>query len=199
MDVARVKYTMLRNEATDVLSVNQTSYDNKYTLNAEKSLRKKLESTNRTVIEYSFTGGGITVKFDTVTFELFIYACEIYFSDNANKELSFKKSSAKDKSGNLVKYTYHITNNYTQITINAYLAKCSLLINGNNTQGFIDRDIPLIHCIMCNTKINGVSLNIEQLNQSLRLKLEKALSALSKPETSMNCSDSNKIDKKYKE
>jgi hypothetical protein len=52
---------------------------------------------------------------------------------------------------------------------------------------------------MSNTKINGVSLNIEQLNQSLRLKLEKALSALSKPETSMNCSDSNKIDKKYKE
>ena len=166
-------------------------------MNAEKSLRKKLESTNRTVIEYSFTGGGIPVKFDIVTFELFIYACEIYFSDNANKELSFKKSSAKDKSGNLVKYTYHITNNYTQIAINAYLAKCSLLINGKNTQGFIDRDIPLIHCIMSNTKINGVSLNIEQLNQSLRLKLEKALSALSKPETSMNCSDSNKIDKKY--
>ena len=196
MDVARVKYTMLRNEATDVLSVNHKSYDNKYTLNAEKSLRKKLESTNRTVIEYSLTGGGITVKFDTVTFELFIYACEIYFSDNANKELSFKKSSAKDKSGNLVKYTYHITNNYTQITINAYLAKCSLLINGKNTQGFIDGDIPLIHCIMSNTKINGVSLNIEQLNQSLKLKLEKALSVLSKPETSMNCSDSNKIDKK---
>jgi hypothetical protein len=107
--------------------------------------------------------GGIPVKFDIVTFELFIYACEIYFSDNANKELSFKKSSAKDKSGNLVKYTYHITNNYTQIAINAYLAKCSLLINGKNTQGFIDRDIPLIHCIMSNTKINGVSLNIEQL------------------------------------
>jgi hypothetical protein len=36
MDVARVKSTVLRNEATDVLSVNQTSYDNKYTLNAEK-------------------------------------------------------------------------------------------------------------------------------------------------------------------
>ena len=44
MDVARVKSTVLRNEATDALSVNQTSYDNKYTLNAEKSLRKKLES-----------------------------------------------------------------------------------------------------------------------------------------------------------
>jgi hypothetical protein len=69
----------------------------------------------------------------------------------------------------------------------------------SNTQGLIDRDIPLIHCIISNTKINGVSLNIEQLNQSLKLKLEKALSALSKPETSMNCSDSNKIYKKYKE
>ena len=133
-------------------------------MNAEKSLRKKLESTNRSVIEYSFTGGGIPVKFDIVTFELFIYACEIYFSDNANKEFSFKKSTAKDKSGNLVQYTYHITNNYAQsYIINAYLTKCSLLINGKNTQDFIDRDIPLIHCIMSNTKINGVSLNIEQL------------------------------------
>ena len=94
MDVARVKYTMLRNEATDVLSVNQasydnkytmlrneatnvlfvnqTSYDNKYTLNVEQSLRKKLESTNRTVIEYSFAGGGVTVKYDTVTLN-FLY------------------------------------------------------------------------------------------------------------------------------
>jgi hypothetical protein len=62
MDVARVKSTVLRNEATYVLSVNQTSYDNKYTLNAETSLRKTLESTNRTVTEYSFTGGGITEK-----------------------------------------------------------------------------------------------------------------------------------------
>lgn len=44
---------------------------------------------------------------------------------------------------------------------------------------------------MSNTKINGVLLNIEQLNQSLRFKLEKALS---KPETSMNCSDSNTFD-----
>ena len=118
----------------------------------------------------------------------------------------------------MVQYTYHITTNYTQsYTINVYLTKCSHLINGkntqglidrdiplihyiiSNTQGLIDRDIPLIHCIISNTKINGVSLNIEQLNQSLKLKLEKALSALSKPETSMNCSDSNKIYKKYKE
>lgn len=144
MDVIRVKFTVLWNEATYVLSVNQTSYDNKYTLNADKSLRKRLASTSRTVIEYSFTGGGITVKFDTVTFELFIYACEIYFSDNANKELSFKKSTAKDKSRNLVQYTYHITNNYTQsytCTINAYLTKCSLLINEKNTQDVIDREL----------------------------------------------------------
>ena len=180
MDAVSVKHTLMRNEAKDVLSVNQTSYDNKYTLNAEKSLRKKLqECTKRTVVEYSFTRGGITVKCDTVTFELFIFACVIYFSDNNNKELSFKKSSAKDKSGNLVQNTYYITCDYAQCyTINAYLTKCSLLINGKNTQRFIDRDIPLIHNIMSVTKFNGVSLNIEQLNQSLRLKFEKASSAL---------------------
>ena len=44
---------------------------------------------------------------------------------------------------------------------------------------------------MSNTKFHGVSLNIEQLNQSLRLKLEKVLSAQSKPETSMNLMPTN--------
>lgn len=124
----------------------------------------------------------------------------MYFSDINNTDLNYKKSSAKDKSGNLVQNTYYITSNNTQCyTINAYLTKCSLLVNGKNTQQFIDRDIPLIHNIMSETKFNGLSLNIEQLNHSLRLKLEKALSEMNKPVSSINSLDCNDHIEKHKE
>jgi hypothetical protein len=58
-------------------------------------------------------------------------------------------------------------------------------------------DTPLILVLDIMQWISGMSLSIKPC--VLELKLEKAVSALSKPETSMNCSDSNKIDKKYKE
>jgi hypothetical protein len=62
--------------------------------------------------------------------------------------------------GNTVQYTYHIGCKETQTyTINAYLTKCSLLINGKNVEKFIDDDIKEIHSIMSQTKINGVKID----------------------------------------
>jgi hypothetical protein len=55
--------------------------------------------------------------------------------------LDNKKTTATDKDGNTVQYTYHIGCKETQTyTINAYLTKCSLLINGKNVEKFIDDD-----------------------------------------------------------
>jgi hypothetical protein len=51
-------------------------------------------------------------------------------------------------------------------TINAYLTKCSLLINGENVEKFIDDDIKEIHSIMSQTKINGVKIDVRLLNQA---------------------------------
>lgn len=42
-------------------------------------------------IEYSFTRGGICVKLDAVTFELFIYGCDTYFSKTNDQTLDYKK------------------------------------------------------------------------------------------------------------
>ena len=133
----------------------------------------------RSTIEYSFTSGGICVKLDAVAFELFIYSCDIYFSTTNDQWLDNKKTTATDKDGNTVQYTYHIGCKETQTyTINVYLTKCSLLINGKNVEKFIDDDIKEIHNIMSQTKINGVNIDVSLLNQALALKLEEALSEL---------------------
>lgn len=69
---------------------------------------------------------------DAVTIELFIYGCDTYFSKTKDKHLDCKKTTATYKDGNNVQYSYHIGSKETQTyTTNAYLTKCSLLINGN--------------------------------------------------------------------
>lgn len=78
--------TKLRTSNSD----NILRYENNYTLNIEKSLRKKLESTKRPEIVYTKTGGGVTAKLDAVTFELFNHACEVYYK-NTSEILDFKK------------------------------------------------------------------------------------------------------------
>ena len=89
--------TKLRTSNSD----NILRYENNYTLNIEKSLRKKLESTKRPEIVYTQTGGGVTAKLDAVIFELFNHACEVYYK-NTSEILNFKKTVATDKEGNNV-------------------------------------------------------------------------------------------------
>lgn len=78
--------TKLRTSNSD----NILRYENNHTLNIEKSLRKKLESTKRPEIVYTKTGGGVTAKLDAVTFELFNHACEVYYK-STSEILDFKK------------------------------------------------------------------------------------------------------------
>ena len=104
-------------------------------------MRKQLESTKRPAIVYTKTGGGVTAKLDAVTFELFNHACEVYYK-NTSEILDFKKTVATDKEGNNVQVTYNITDvTNSSFTINAYLKKCTLLINGKNTNRFESKDI----------------------------------------------------------
>ena len=87
----------------------QNSYNNNYNLNIEKSSKKKLESTKRSEIHYTFTGGGITAELDAVSFELYTFAVELYCSNpNAIKLFDFKKVIGKDTGGRKVQYTFQI-------------------------------------------------------------------------------------------
>jgi hypothetical protein len=46
--------------------------------------------------------------YGTLSFELFIYSCDAYFSNTVDQWLDNKKATATDKDGNTVQYTYHI-------------------------------------------------------------------------------------------
>jgi hypothetical protein len=170
------KSTMTRSCNSQV----QNYYNNNYNLNIELSLKKKLECTKRTEIQYTFTCGGITAELDAVYFELFTSALELYCRNpNAIKLFDFRKVIAKDKGGRKVKYTFQIFDAPSlSYTINAYITICSLLINGKNINKFIERDIKHIHEMMCNTTINGAKINTELLNSALCKTLEEAIKSL---------------------
>ena len=62
-----------------------------------------------------------------------------------------------------IAYTVSLKNS-TAYTLNLYLTKCSLLINGKATQNFIDEDLSNIHQIMSQITIQGMKVDTEKLN-----------------------------------
>jgi hypothetical protein len=166
-------------------------YNNNYSLNIEKSLKKKLECTKRSEIQYIATGGGITVELDAVSFELFTSAVELYCRNpNAIKLFDFNKVIQKIKEVEIFDAPS------LSYTINAYITKFSLLINGKNISKFLERDIEHIHVyeIMCNTTINGAKINAELLNSALCKTLEEAIKSLKTQKLKVESSN-NKLTK----
>lgn len=74
---------------------------------------------------------------------------------------------------------------------NAYITKCSLLINGKNISKFLERDIEHIHAIMCNTTINGAKINTELLISALCKTLEEAIKSLKTRKLKVESSNNN--------
>ena len=177
MEVARKS---MRRYNSDTRVHQGRSYENNYSLNVGKSLRKKLESTQRSDIIYQNTHGGYTAKYDAVSFELFIYACEQLFNEKKKDVYYCDKTTATDRQGNIVQYTFQISGKIqdTNFTINVYLTKCSVLINGKNSKEFMENDINEIHKIMSNTTINGAKINIQMTNDNLAMSLKRAISLM---------------------
>ncbi|CAG2244625.1 unnamed protein product [Mytilus edulis] len=153
-----------------------TAYNQSYVLNLKKSLKKKLDCTNRNEITYNFTKGGITIQLDPISFELFIHACDQYYKNPVTKLDSFNKTTMKDRIGNETQHIFRVFDSPSLgYTINAYLTKCSLLINGGNTNMLLERDLQQLQHIMDNTKINNSCIDIHILNKKLAHTLKQAL------------------------
>ncbi|VDI46255.1 Hypothetical predicted protein [Mytilus galloprovincialis] len=171
-----------RIESTDVSTNSRTvakigiTFTKPYSLNIEKSLLKKSKAAKRNHISYNCTGGGFTAELDAITFELFSNACEIFYIQSANSFYDVRKDVSNDKSGNTVQKTYKVredeTDNYT---INLYLTKCSILVNGKYSTNFINRDLPKLHEIISQTTINGETIDIQETNKVLAQKLDSIL------------------------
>ncbi|MEW8548708.1 MAG: hypothetical protein AB2693_34840 [Candidatus Thiodiazotropha sp.] len=155
----------------------QDSVSNRdYVLNPDKCLRKKLQAAKRQQIEYAVKDGGIVATMDAVSFELFRYSCKEYYDNPKGHIVRVDRDSAKDSRGNIVQLTYtvHLKDNISY-TVNMYLTKCSLLINGKATNSFIDIDLDCIHQLMGQVTIHGVHVNAQELNRLLALQLQKLL------------------------
>ena len=110
--------------------------------------------------------------------------------------MSTQKTNASDKKGNIVQHTFHVQclrPSNQSFTINAYTTRCSLLINGKNSELFLDNDIRHIHNIMSSTKINGTNIDVQRLNQCLTANFEQALLALTNGQCE-NVENKNVID-----
>ncbi|CAC5361138.1 unnamed protein product [Mytilus coruscus] len=164
-------------------SANQSksAYNQSFVLNLKKSL-KKLDCTNRNEITFNFTKGGITIQLDPISIELFIHACDQFYKNPITKIDSFNKTTMKDRIGNETQHIFRVFDSPSLgYTINAYLTKCSLLINGANTNMLLERDLQQLQHIMDNTKINNSCIDIHILNKKLAQTLKKALQTWETP------------------
>ena len=123
----------------------------------------------------------MTAKLDAISFELFRHACDKLYSDNladVSDVSSTTKDMAKDNKGNTVQETYVIKcNNDSHYSLNLYLTKCSLLVNGKATENFCNNHLPLLHNIMQNTNIEGRKINIKEMNLILAEQLRIVLNS----------------------
>lgn len=182
LDLKPLDMALNRIESTDASTNSRTvakigiTFTKPYSLNIEKSLLKKSKAAKRNHISYNCTGGGFTAELDAITFELFSNACEIFYIQSANSFYDVRKDVSNDKSGNTVQKTYKVredeTDNYT---INLYLTKCSILVNGKYSTNFINRDLPKLHEIISQTTINGETIDIQETNKVLAQKLDSIL------------------------
>ncbi|MEW8548790.1 MAG: PHD finger domain-containing protein [Candidatus Thiodiazotropha sp.] len=147
-----------------------------YALNLDKTFRKKLQAAKRQQVEYMVKDGGIVANMDAMSFEIFRFSCQKYYSSPVGQIQNIKKDSAKDTKGNIVQITYTVSlKEATRYTLNIYLTKCSLLINGKATQHFINEDLSAIHQIMSQVTVQGMKVDIKKLNELLATQLRKLI------------------------
>lgn len=74
-----------------------------YSLNINKTLRKKINACSEVKVEYELTGGEIMGFMDTATFELFCVACKEFYSHFPSQEgyceLNVSEDNKKESSG----------------------------------------------------------------------------------------------------
>ena len=126
-----------------------------YTLNIDRTLKKKLQSCNEVMVDYEYTSGGISGKLDTATFELLDDACLALYKNFPSEEGYCIFTSTEDKQGHtIVQHTFKVRRYFDNgcavgYTLNMYLTNNTLLLNGKDLDRFMDAHLPVLHEIMC--------------------------------------------------
>ena len=152
-----------------------------YTLDIEKSLAKKLEATKRNVaLEYQMTGGGLKGIMDAASYELMKKAMIQYYTDFPEGRGFARIDNDIDQKGSVTANVIRVSNSESHLyTINLYLTKCSFLVNGKNVDEFLSTDIPCIHELASNVRLDGKVIDLKMLNQLMAKQLQQAIEARS--------------------
>lgn len=162
-----------------------------FTLNINRALRNKINACREVMVQYEYTGGGVTGSMDTATFELFRAACRVYYTNFPFDQGFCEIDDSDDKDcASAVQHTYKIKRDIgtdTQIgyTINLYPTNNRLLINGKDLDRFMDNHLPEVHRIMCTPFRSGRFSSTGQLNQILQTHLQLVLDK--RQETVIEC------------
>ncbi|CAG2194806.1 unnamed protein product [Mytilus edulis] len=136
-----------------------------FELNLDKAIARKLEATKRPVnVTYKLTGGGLTAKADTVSFELMKNAIIHYYEqlDVNDRYINIKVDKDLDKKGLTVGLVIRVIANDTpSYTLSVYYTSCSLLVNGRDTIRFFTIDLPEIHKTIHKVILNGTKVDLQ--------------------------------------
>lgn len=160
------------------VSVVESAKD--YSLNIDKALKKKIAVCHQVKAEYECTGGGITGRMDTATFELFRLACSKLYREFPPDEGFCKVMDIDDKHGKaVVQHTFKVCRkvdgNVVSYTINLYPTNNRLLINGKDVDKFMDAHLPLLHQMMINAMSENGFLGIDAMNRILADQMQAVL------------------------
>ena len=113
-----------------------------YVLNRPKALSKKLEATERTDVAITETGGRLKIEFSAGMYELFKLSADEFYASVALTS-KCQKTPVYDSQGNNTETKYKLTSGRNNIyTLNMYHTKSSCLINGKQSNLFMERDMP---------------------------------------------------------
>jgi len=148
--------------------------DRQYVLNEDRSMKKKLKSTEFEPITIQETKGGTRFLLNTGTYEILKNATRKYFFDNT-QNYTYTYIPVNDKKSNEVELKFKVADGKTHLyTLNMYNTTSSCLINGKNPQHFFNTDLPNILELMESTLVlndetlSGINQKMKQQIQSKR-------------------------------
>ena len=151
-----------------------------YSLNLDRVLKRKIAACHEVEAEYEVTGGGITGRMDTATFELFHSACRELYREFPPEEGSCKIIDTEDKHGQaVVQNTYKVSRTIdgkvVGYTVNLYRTNNRLLINGRDVDKFIDSHLPLLHQMMIRAMSESGFRDVDAVNRMLAEQMQTVL------------------------
>ncbi|MEW8309202.1 MAG: hypothetical protein G8D88_18940, partial [gamma proteobacterium symbiont of Ctena orbiculata] len=165
---------LTQNEAAHIISTRN------YSLNIDRALRTKLEACDAVSVKYEVTGGGVTGKLDTASFELFRSACTAFYKDFPETDGRCVPELVYDKYGvAVVQQTYRvkrfIDENEVCYTLNLYPTNNSMLLNGRDIDQFMNFHLPVIHELMCKSVKDEGLQSVSNYNFILATQFRKVL------------------------